>query len=75
MSTANLTTRGRITIPKEIRDRMGLRAGDKVVFVENSGSFILKKSVANSPFDPWVGFLENPTGETVDEIIEDLRGR
>ena len=33
MSTATVTSKGQITIPKEIRSIFGLEAGDKVDFV------------------------------------------
>jgi len=33
MSTAKVTTKGQITIPKPIRDAMGIDAGDRVVFL------------------------------------------
>ena len=33
MSTATLTSKGQLTLPKKIRDQLGLSAGDKVNFV------------------------------------------
>ncbi len=34
MTTATLTTKGQITIPVDVRKRMGLDAGDRVEFIE-----------------------------------------
>jgi AbrB family looped-hinge helix DNA binding protein len=34
MSTATLTSKGQITLPKVVRERLGVEAGDKVEFVE-----------------------------------------
>jgi AbrB family looped-hinge helix DNA binding protein len=75
MYTAKLTSKGQITIPKKVRDRMGISEGEAVYFVEVDGEFRMRKAVLQSPFDKWVGFLDNPTGQTVDEFIEELRGR
>jgi AbrB family looped-hinge helix DNA binding protein len=33
MSTSTLTSKGQITLPKTIRERLHLRAGDKVEFI------------------------------------------
>lgn len=34
MSTAKITSKGQITIPKEVRARLGVVSGDRVEFVE-----------------------------------------
>jgi AbrB family looped-hinge helix DNA binding protein len=41
MSASTLTTKGQITLPKSVRDRMGLRSGDRVEFVETRGGFMM----------------------------------
>lgn len=35
MQTATITSKGQITIPKDIRDSMGLKSGDKIKFMQS----------------------------------------
>lgn len=41
MTAATLTSKGQITLPKEIRDVYGLEEGDKVDFVPEKGWVIM----------------------------------
>jgi antitoxin PrlF len=41
MPSATITTKGQITLPKQIRDRLGLRAGDRVAFREREDHSIV----------------------------------
>jgi len=43
MSTATVTSKGQITIPLDVRQRLGLDAGDRVEFVQTAaGEFTIK---------------------------------
>ena len=44
MELAKLTTKGQITIPAEIRKKLKVQAGDKVVFLEENGRIFIEKS-------------------------------
>ena len=37
MSRATLTSKGQLTVPKDVRDRLGLKSGDRVVFEFEDG--------------------------------------
>ena len=41
MSTSTVTTKGQITLPRDVRQALGLGAGDKVDFVAVEGGFKL----------------------------------
>ncbi|HMB51725.1 MAG TPA: AbrB/MazE/SpoVT family DNA-binding domain-containing protein [Thermoanaerobaculia bacterium] len=43
MATSTLTSKGQVTIPKEVRDRLGLRVGERLVFrVQPDGSILVE---------------------------------
>ncbi|MDR3362961.1 MAG: AbrB/MazE/SpoVT family DNA-binding domain-containing protein [Desulfovibrio sp.] len=44
MELAKITTRGQLTLPIEIRKRLKVREGDKVVFVEENGRIIVENA-------------------------------
>jgi len=45
MELAKITLRGQITIPVGIRKRLGVKDGDKVVFIEENGRVVMENSV------------------------------
>lgn len=42
MIGSKLTSKGQTTIPKEIRDYLGLRPGDRIVFIRNGGKVVVE---------------------------------
>ncbi|MHB8574123.1 MAG: AbrB/MazE/SpoVT family DNA-binding domain-containing protein [Dehalococcoidia bacterium] len=41
MASARITSKGQVTIPKRVREALGLRAGDKLIFlVEKGGAYV-----------------------------------
>ena len=73
MLTAKITSKGQITIPKDVRDHLGLRPGERVQFEEKDGIFYLKRTARESPFDKWKGRLAALKDKRSDEIVNDMR--
>jgi len=42
MSTSTITRKGQVTIPKDIRDSLGLAEGQRVFFVQRGEEIVLK---------------------------------
>lgn len=74
MYRARLTSKGQVTIPKDIRDRLGLRKGDDLVFQETPSGYLIQKRVAQSPFDRYVGKLEHLKNHDTNNLVEEMRG-
>lgn len=46
MTTATVTSKGQVTIPADVRQRMGLGTGDRIEFVElDTGGFAIKPAI------------------------------
>jgi AbrB family looped-hinge helix DNA binding protein len=44
IGTSAVSAKGQVTIPKEIRDVLGLKPGDKVVFIEKENEVSIRRS-------------------------------
>ena len=60
MATASVTSKGQITIPIKVRERLGLKPGDRVSFIEGeNGEFVLKAKTGSimdlKGFARWTG--------------------
>ena len=74
MAKAKVTTKGQITIPKEVRDSLGLRPGDEIEFAQDETGYRMEKLIQVSPFAQWRGYLKELAGRTTDELMDELRG-
>jgi len=70
---ATLSEKGQITIPKRIRDNLGLTPGEVLDFVEEGGVILLRKVVAENPIRAWQGRGQLPPGGTVDDYLRRTR--
>lgn len=70
MTLSTITSKGQTTIPKEIRDALGLKAGDKVRFtLLPNGKVIMRPK--NRSIKDLAGILYDPDREPIP--IEDMK--
>ncbi len=67
MSTTTMTSKGQMTLPKDVRDDLGLKPGDKLDIVKRGGNYVLLPR--NFPVAALAGILgKSPSGPmTLDE--------
>ena len=54
MLKSTLTSKGQVTIPKQVRDKLGLKMGDRLMFkIESDGKFLVQRAEE----DPLEGLL------------------
>lgn len=75
MLRTKVTSKGQVTIPKDVRERLGLRPGDEIEFVEDRRGFRVQKLMQVSPFKNYRGYLKHLAGRDPDELVEQMRGR
>lgn len=65
-----VSKKGQISIPKQIRSKMGIKPGDIVVFEQTKEGFVLKKK--KTALD-YVGYIQPKKEIDMDELIEKVR--
>lgn len=70
-----ISERGQITIPKVLRDQLGLYSTVEVeISATEDGLLIKKRAGADHPVDRVAGILDDMDFD-IDEYIEEIRGR
>jgi antitoxin PrlF len=69
---ATVSEKGQVTIPKKLRERLGIRTGDVLDFDERAGELVARKALIDDPIEAVRGIFK--TGKTTDEIMLELRG-
>jgi AbrB family looped-hinge helix DNA binding protein len=67
-----VSEKGQVTIPKPLRDRLGIRPGVVLDFREEEGRLVATKATPRDPVDAVYGILE--LGRPTDELLAELRG-
>lgn len=72
---ATVTSKGQITLPKKVREALGLVPGSQVDFVIEPERVVIRKHVPSEAFQKWEGYLRGKLpADSVDDLIESLRG-
>jgi len=69
---AKVAERGQVTIPKALRERLGIVPGTVLDFSEDQGRLIARKTEAVDSVDQVFGRLGR--GRNTDDIIQEIRG-
>jgi AbrB family looped-hinge helix DNA binding protein len=69
---AKVAERGQVTIPKALRERLGIVPGTVLDFIEDQGRLIARKAEAVDSVDLVFGRFGR--GRNTDEIIKEIRG-
>lgn len=69
---ATVSEKGQVTIPKALRDRLGIRPGQVLEFSDDRGRLIAVKAADRDPIDAVYGILK--LDRPVDELIDEMRG-
>ena len=70
---AIVSEKGQITIPKAVRERLGIVPGTMLEIESAEGKIIAVKSDPVDVFVKWRGAGKLPGGETVDEYLSRIR--
>lgn len=69
---ATVAERGQVTIPKRLREQLGLQPGSILEFSEENGRLVAMKVIATDPVDQVYGCLR--TRKRTDRLVAELRG-
>jgi AbrB family looped-hinge helix DNA binding protein len=72
-----VTTKGQVTIPKKIRDALGIEPGDELAFKQTESGYEIQKKAPTTadgadPFEKYRGSAESD--ETMPDRMRRLRG-
>lgn len=69
---STISEKGQVTVPKVLRDRLGIRAGDRLEFTEEHGQLVVRKATERDPVEAVYGILT--LDQSTDDTLRALRG-
>lgn len=74
--SSTLTSKGQVTVPQEVRTRLGLKRGDRVEFVTEGDRTVIRPARgAPNPFQAYAGVLGTFPGgvHEINKWVDELR--
>jgi len=72
--TTTVSEKGQITIPKRMRDQLGIRAGTVLTFRVSAGELRATKAETRDVIAKWRGRGRLPGAQSVDAYLRTTRG-
>jgi AbrB family looped-hinge helix DNA binding protein len=73
MLKSTMSSRGQLTVPIQLREKLGLSAGTVIQFELRDGGIVMRKGTrATHPVDQLFGHLR--LSKPVDEVLDEMRG-
>lgn len=69
-----VSEKGQVTIPKKLRDRLGIRPGAVLEFEEDNGRMVVTKMLVDDAVSAVSGILADQ-GIGTDDFIDSIRGQ
>ncbi len=73
MASATVTSKGQITLPKSVRERLGVKRGDRVAFRERADGTLLVEAESVDLLELRGIVRSRKTGVTVEAMAETVR--
>lgn len=68
---ALVSEKGQVTIPKRLRERLGIRPGQVLEFEAEDGRLVARKALPDDPVEAVYGILR--LGRSTDELLRQIR--
>ena len=72
--TSTITSKGQVTVPREIRDELGVRPGDQITWIRDRNGISVRKRIDVDRLRKWRGYLKDMAGKDVDDVVREMRG-
>ena len=82
-NVSKITVKGQVTIPKRVRDDLGVRAGDVIVFAKKGDDIVIKPAntlldlkgviVTSKKIRNWASVRKSTKRSVAKRVVEDLK--